>query len=105
MPQEFVVNFKPKNKKNTVIPNTSILDAALEIGLPLRHVCGGNATCTTCKVIIEEGYANLSPPSIKEIAMLGYEKIMLKYRLSCQTKVNGNMTVRVPGVGERSKGF
>lgn len=99
--EEFTVCFKPKNKKNSVAPTYTILEAAMEIGLSLRHVCGGNATCTTCRVIVEEGEIGLSPPSNKEITMLGPSKIERKFRLSCQTKVTGDITVRIPGILER----
>ena len=30
--------------------NTSLLDAAKSLGFPLNHDCGGNASCTTCRV-------------------------------------------------------
>lgn len=101
MKQEYTVSFIPRNKKNNVPPTCSILEAALEIGIPLRHVCGGNATCTTCRVVIEEGIQLLEPPSKKEIKMLGPDKIKRKFRLSCQTKVTGNIIARIPGLTEK----
>ncbi|MFY9741798.1 MAG: 2Fe-2S iron-sulfur cluster-binding protein, partial [Candidatus Sulfotelmatobacter sp.] len=39
----------------------SILDIALNYGIPLDHACGGNCACTTCHVWVKEGAENLSP--------------------------------------------
>jgi adenylate cyclase len=32
--------------------NTPILHASLQNGIPHTHVCGGNARCSTCRVLI-----------------------------------------------------
>ncbi len=37
----------------------SILDVALNIGIPLDHACGGNCACTTCHIWVKEGAENL----------------------------------------------
>jgi adenylate cyclase len=44
----------------------TLLAAALRAGLPLAHICGGRARCSTCRVIILEGLENLLPPNAKE---------------------------------------
>ena len=45
----------PKRKKRDGSPvNTTLLDAAKELGFPLNHDCGGNASCTTCRVEVQQ---------------------------------------------------
>ena len=38
----------------------SLLDVALNVGLPLGHACGGHCACTTCHVIVTAGAEHLS---------------------------------------------
>lgn len=74
----------------------SALAHFLENRLDWMHSCGGKGRCTTCKVIVTEGMSNLSEPTPAE---LNYRKIgALKdnERLSCQARVRGDITVRVP---------
>ncbi|MEJ7828294.1 MAG: 2Fe-2S iron-sulfur cluster-binding protein [Segetibacter sp.] len=44
----------------------SLLDASLKAGIQHIHVCGGNAKCSTCRVIILEGAEYLSSPNERE---------------------------------------
>src|SRR5438105_3195414 len=78
---EHTILFKPKNKKTSVPAGTTILSAAIEIGLKIRHNCGGNATCGTCRVHIEEGMENLSPVNEREMDLLGEDRIANHHRL------------------------
>jgi 2Fe-2S ferredoxin len=75
----------------------SILDLAMHFNLPLNHVCGGNCSCTTCHVIIEDGASNLGAMSQDEEDFVG----MLDggtdtSRLGCQTIVQGDVSIRIP---------
>ncbi|MEK6549420.1 MAG: 2Fe-2S iron-sulfur cluster-binding protein, partial [Nitrospirota bacterium] len=45
----------PQGLSGEVEPNTSILEASKILGFPLTHDCGGNASCTTCRVEVESG--------------------------------------------------
>lgn len=91
------VKFHPKGKEVSVPSETRLLDAAMEIGLKVRHVCGGQATCGTCRVMVEEGQEFLSPPTPRECHLLGDERIQSCFRLSCQARIlEGDVVVRVP---------
>jgi 2Fe-2S ferredoxin len=80
-----------------VPPGTSILDAALDNDIELAHNCGGNCACSTCHVIIEEGMENLSEMSEDEEDMLDTAPgLTLESRLACQSKVSGDVIVRIP---------
>ncbi len=75
----------------------SILDAALNFGVDLNHVCGGNAACTTCRVLIIEGQKNLSEQEDDELNALDMvADPPPNLRLGCQSLVLGDVTVEIP---------
>lgn len=88
------ITFEPAKKTVEVEDGTTILKAAMDNKIDLRHECGGNAQCTTCRVIVRTGKQNLSPMEEKEKDVL-QGKVNLNYRLSCQTKIHGDVTVFV----------
>lgn len=63
-----------------------------ESGVDVSHRCGGQARCTTCRVkfLSEEPEMGL-----EEKMRLDSEDDMGKYRLSCQSRVHGDMHVEV----------
>lgn len=44
----------------------TLLTAALEAGIPHTHVCGGNARCSTCRVLILDGREFCAPRTPEE---------------------------------------
>jgi 2Fe-2S ferredoxin len=75
----------------------SILDVALNFGVPLEHACGGNCACTTCHVIVREGEGNLSPMEELETDRLDMAAgLTLHSRLACQAVVRGDVVVEIP---------
>src|SRR5437867_6013260 len=87
----------PKGKSGTVPRNTTLLDAAKELGFPLNHDCGGNASCTTCRVEVQSGGENLSEVDFDEQDLLDRENLTEAFnRLGCQAKIVGDVVVRVP---------
>ncbi len=77
--------------------NTSLLDAAKVVGLPLNHDCGGNASCTTCRVEVQAGMEHLSEIDFDEQDLLDRESLSEpRHRLACQARVLGDVVVRVP---------
>lgn len=78
--------------------NTSLLDAAKALGFPLNHDCGGNASCTTCRVEVQEGLEHLSEIDFDEQDLLDREALSEpRHRLACQARVLGDVVVRIPG--------
>jgi ferredoxin, 2Fe-2S len=76
----------------------SVLDVALNFGIPLEHTCGGNCACTTCHVIVREGDANLSPMEDDEADRLDMAAgLTLHSRLGCQAVVRGDVVIEIPG--------
>ncbi|MEP6962809.1 MAG: 2Fe-2S iron-sulfur cluster-binding protein, partial [Acidobacteriota bacterium] len=38
----------------------SLLDVAINFGIPMEHACGGKCACTTCHIHVVKGAENLS---------------------------------------------
>ena len=43
----------PEGRNGEIPHDASLLEAAEFLGFPLAHDCGGNASCTTCRVEVE----------------------------------------------------
>jgi adenylate cyclase len=71
----------------------SILEAIRDEGLPHASVCGGRARCTTCRVRVSEGLAELPPPARREAQALGRIEAPPNVRLACQCRPTGNVSV------------
>lgn len=77
--------------------NISLLEAAKMLGFPLPHDCGGNASCTTCRVEVQSGGESLSEIDFDEQDLLDRENLVEAYnRLGCQARILGDVVVRVP---------
>jgi ferredoxin, 2Fe-2S len=77
---------------------TSICDALLENGIEIEHACEKSCACTTCHVVIREGYNSLEAAEETEEDLLdkawGLEPTS---RLSCQAIVGETpLTVEIP---------
>ncbi|MGI4845733.1 MAG: ISC system 2Fe-2S type ferredoxin [Janthinobacterium lividum] len=77
---------------------TSICDVLLEHGVEIEHACGKVGACTTCHVVVREGFATLNEASEAEEDMLdrawGVEQ---HSRLSCQAIVaDTDLSVEIP---------
>lgn len=68
----------------------SVLEASLECGIPHQHACGGDAICSTCRVLVIAGGDCLSAPSEDEKALAEEKNFPANVRLACQTEVTGN---------------
>jgi 2Fe-2S ferredoxin len=76
----------------------SICDTLLDNGIEIEHACEKQAACTTCHVILRQGYDSLEPPEEKEEDLLdkawGLEATS---RLSCQAKIaEEDLVIEVP---------
>ena len=69
-------------------PGTSICDALLDNDIEIEHACEKSCACTTCHVVIREGFATLAEADEVEEDLLdkawGLEPTS---RLSCQALV------------------
>ncbi len=86
-----------EGKSGEVDPDTTLLDAAKQLGFRLNHDCGGNASCTTCRVEVQSGGEHLSEIDFEEQDLLDRESLSEPWhRLGCQARVQGDVVVRVP---------
>lgn len=77
----------------------SILDAALRNDIPIEHACEKSCACTTCHVIVREGFDTLQNESDElEDDMLDKAwGLEADSRLSCQALVGGeDLVVEIP---------
>ncbi|MGD9872077.1 MAG: ISC system 2Fe-2S type ferredoxin [Thauera sp.] len=69
-------------------PGTTICDSLLANGIEIEHACEKSCACTTCHVIVREGFASLNEAEEEEEDLLdkawGLEP---QSRLSCQAVV------------------
>ena len=74
------------------VPDGKRLVLAIEqdLGIGIMHRCGGNAMCTTCRVVFESG----EPSSMTEaeLDLLEGRDLLGEARLSCQIRAAGEMT-------------
>ena len=76
----------------------SICDNLLTHDVDIEHACEKVCACTTCHVIVREGYDSLPPLEEKEEDMLDRAwGLEAQSRLSCQAKVNGSdLVIEIP---------
>jgi len=79
-------------------PGQSICDALLDNGIEIEHACEKSCACTTCHVIVREGYASLDEADELEEDLLDKAwGLTPTSRLSCQAVVGGTpLTVEIP---------
>jgi len=104
--QKHVIIFEPSGRSGYVSEGKTILEAAQELGVDLQNVCGGQAQCGKCKVMIVEGtlqqhdiassVKNLSSMGEAEKKFFGDQKQSNGWRLACQARIQGDVAVFVP---------
>lgn len=96
-PRTFKVTFLPQQRTVEVREGASVLDAAVKGALPLEHACGGVCACSTCHVIVRQGFDKLEPASEREEDMLDNAPCLTpQSRLGCQIEVHDDLVVEIP---------
>jgi len=101
MPQLIVLPHEELCPQGAVIDaqkGVSICDTLLDHGIEIEHACEKSCACTTCHVIVREGYESLSEMTETEEDLLdkawGLEPTS---RLSCQALVgDADLVVEIP---------
>ena len=77
---------------------TSICEALLENGIAIEHACEMSAACTTCHVVVREGYASLGEvDEIEEDLLDKAWGLTATSRLSCQAVLaDEDVTIEIP---------
>lgn len=76
----------------------TICDSLLAAGIEIEHACEKSCACTTCHVIVREGFSSLEPADDLEEDMLDKAwGLTPQSRLSCQAVVaDTDLTVEIP---------
>ena len=88
----------PQGKTIEAEPGKSILDNALDNGIEIEHACEKSCACTTCHVIVREGFTSLAESDDLEDDLLDRAwGLTSQSRLSCQAIVTDkDLTVEIP---------
>ena len=84
----------PDNKTFNLEKGSSILQTALDNNIPHVNACGGEGKCTTCRLLVLEGVEYCSDETEKEKSLKQKAHTTEEFRLSCQTTITGDVTVR-----------
>ncbi len=85
------VLFKPAEKEITVPEGSTLLDAARAADVPINASCNGAGVCGKCRLVLESGKVEGEPSPL-----LSDEEKAQNYILACQTRVYGDVTVKIP---------
>lgn len=85
------IKFFPHNREIEVQEGEILLRSALEAGVHINASCGGGGVCGKCRVKLEAGTVD---GGIN--AKLSDDEREQGYRLACQSRVVGDIQVRVP---------
>ncbi|GLO60037.1 ferredoxin [Vibrio sp. MACH09] len=88
----------PEGAVLDAVSGETVLDVALKNGIGIEHACEKSCACTTCHVIVREGFDSLDESDELEDDMLdkawGLEP---ESRLGCQAKVmDEDLVVEIP---------
>jgi 2Fe-2S ferredoxin len=79
-------------------PGVTICDAALANGIDIEHACEKSCACTTCHVIVREGFDSLEEADEAEEDLLDKAwRLEPESRLSCQALVGeDDLVIEIP---------
>ena len=88
----------PKGAEIDAPAGETLCNILLEHGIEIEHACEKSCACTTCHVVLREGFDTLEPAEEKEEDMLDKAwGLEAQSRLSCQALVNGqDLTIEIP---------
>jgi ferredoxin, 2Fe-2S len=91
-------DYCPDGAEVKAAAGTSVCEALLENGIEIEHACELSCACTTCHVVVREGFKSLGEMDESEEDLLdrawGLEPTS---RLSCQAIVSSqDVTIEIP---------
>jgi len=88
----------PQGTSITAPRGTSICEALLDNGIAIEHACDMSCACTTCHVIVREGFRSLNPMDEAEEDLLDRAwGLEADSRLACQAILaDADVTVEIP---------
>lgn len=88
----------PEGAEFSVNPDTNLCKAMLAKGIEIEHACDMSCACTTCHVIIRQGFNSLGDVDELEEDLLDRAwGLTSQSRLSCQTIIGDtDLVVEIP---------
>jgi 2Fe-2S ferredoxin len=88
----------PKGATLEVKEGQSLCDALLAADIEIEHACEKSAACTTCHVVIKQGFSSLNTASDTEEDLLDRAwGLTATSRLSCQAKMaSSDVVIEIP---------
>jgi 2Fe-2S ferredoxin len=88
----------PQGAELSAPAGTSICEALLDNHINIEHACEMSAACTTCHVIVREGFESLTPSDEDEDDLLDQAwGLQPNSRLSCQAILaQKNLVIEIP---------
>jgi ferredoxin, 2Fe-2S len=88
----------PSGAQIKALPGTTLCEALLDNDIEIEHACDMSCACTTCHVVVRQGFNSLNDATEDEEDLLdkawGLEP---QSRLSCQTVLaQTDLTVEIP---------
>jgi ferredoxin len=87
------LTFSDINLTVSVPIGVRVIEISEKVGSGIVYGCR-EGDCGTCLMHVEEGWNNLSPPSVLEDKVLRENMAGKHDRLACQAQVQGDVTVR-----------
>ena len=88
----------PQGAELSAPAGTSICEALLDNHINIEHACEMSCACTTCHVIVREGFESLTPSEEDEDDLLDQAwGLQPNSRLSCQAILaQNNLVIEIP---------
>lgn len=104
--QNPLIVFTPSGKRGRFAKGTPVLQAARSLGVDIDSVCGGRAICGRCQINVGEGDFAKHGITSSASHVSGVTEVEKRYdrirglpagrRLSCQTRIDGDLVIDVP---------
>lgn len=90
------VIFQPDGKRAKFAAGTSVLEAAITLGVDISSLCSGIGKCGKCEVRICQETSGINDLTRTERMLLSKKKIKEGVRLACQTRLYSSSTIVIP---------
>ena len=88
----------PEGAEFTVEPNANLCQSLLSNGIKIEHACDMSSACTTCHVVVRQGFYGLEEMDDVEADLLDRAwGLEAESRLSCQVKIEDeDLEIEIP---------
>lgn len=97
---KIVIENLAKKEVQTNDLSKSLLVTLQQHHIDWMHACGGKGRCTTCKLQIIQGQENFLLFTEAEQKYAAQGQLAHNERLACQTKIVGDVVIKVPEEGK-----